>query len=65
MYIGVCTINVVIPAAVAAVMGVETWEDAGKIAEKGGFITAAIPGAKDTAREVAKTAIRLMQDLNF
>jgi len=65
MYIGVCTINVVVPAAMAAVMGVETWEDAGKIAEKGGFITAAIPGAKDTAREVAKTALRMMQDLNF
>ncbi len=34
MYIGNCTINVVVPAAMAAVMGVETWEDAGKIAEK-------------------------------
>jgi len=56
---------VVVPAAVAAVMGVQNWEDAGKIAEKGGFITAAIPGAKDTAREVAKTAIKMMQDFNF
>ncbi|WP_347489827.1 hypothetical protein [Desulfoscipio sp. XC116] len=65
MYIGVCTINVVVPAAMAAAMGVETWEDAGKIAEKGGYITAAIPGAKDSAREVAKAAIRMMQDLNF
>lgn len=65
MYIGVCTINVVVPAAMAAVMGVETWEDAGKIAEKGGILTAAIPGGKDTAREVAKTAVKMMQDLNF
>lgn len=65
MYIGNCTINVVVPAATAAVMGVETWEDAGKIAEKGGSVTAAIPGAKETAREVAKTALKMMQDFDF
>jgi len=63
MYVGCCTINVVVPAAVAAAMGKYTWKDAGKVAEKGARITAAIPGAKDTAREVARLAVRIMKDL--
>ncbi|MBC7248839.1 MAG: hypothetical protein H5T62_01015 [Anaerolineae bacterium] len=63
MYVGCCTINVVVPAAVAAAMGKYTWKDAGKVAEKGAKITAAIPGAKDTAREVARLAVRIMKDL--
>jgi len=63
MYIGCCTINIVIPAAIAATMGKYTWKDAGKVAEKGAKITAAIPGAKETAREVARLAVRIMKDL--
>lgn len=63
MYVGCCTVNVVIPAAVAATSGKMGWKDAGKCAEKGACITNAIPGAKDTAREVAKLAIRLMKDM--
>lgn len=63
MYIGCCTINIVVPAAVAAVMGVETWEDAGKKAEKGAKITAAIPGAKETARDVARLSMRIFNEL--
>ncbi len=63
MYVGCCTINVVVPAAVAAAMGKYGWKDAGKIAEKGAKITAAIPGAKVTAREVARLAVRIMKDL--
>ena len=55
--------NVVIPAAVAAAMGKHTWEDAGKLAEKGAYITRAIPGSKDKAREVSKLAVRIMKDL--
>jgi hypothetical protein len=63
MYIGCCTVNIVIPAAVAAAAGKMGWKDAGKCAEKGACITNAIPGAKDTAREVAKFAERLMKDM--
>ncbi|MCF7935666.1 MAG: hypothetical protein K9L28_04930 [Synergistales bacterium] len=63
MYIGCCTVNVVIPAAVAATSGKMGWKDAGKYAEKGASITNAIPGAKDKAREVARLAVRLMQDM--
>jgi len=62
MYIGCCTANIVIPAAVAATAGKMSWEDAGKRAAKGARITNAIPGAKDKAREVAKFAERLMKD---
>ncbi|KUO65962.1 MAG: hypothetical protein APF84_01500 [Gracilibacter sp. BRH_c7a] len=65
MYIGCCTINIVVPAAVAAVMGVASWEDAGKMAEQGAKLTAAIPGGKESAREVAKEALRIMKELKF
>ena len=62
-YIGCCTLNVVVPAAVAAAMGKYGWKDAGKVAEKGAKISSAIPGSKETAREVAKLAVRIMKDL--
>jgi len=62
-YIGCCTLNVVVPAAVAATMGKYGWKDAGKVAEKGAKITSAIPGSKNTAREVARLAVRIMKDL--
>lgn len=63
MYVGCCTIDAVIPAVVAAAMGKYSWKDAGKKAEKAAKITCSIPGAKDTAREVARLAIRIMKDL--
>lgn len=63
MYVGCCTIDAVVPAVVAAAMGKYTWKDAGKKAEKGAGITCSIPGAKNTAREVARLAVRIMQDL--
>ena len=63
MYVGCCTIDAVVPAVVAATMGKHTWKDAGKIAEKAATITCSIPGAKDTAREVARLAMRIMKDL--
>jgi len=63
MYVGCCTIDAVIPAVVAAAMGKYTWKDAGKKAEKAARITCSIPGAKDTAREVARLAVRILKDL--
>ena len=63
MYVGCCTIDAVVPAVVAAAMGKYTWKDAGKIAEKSATITCSIPGAKNTAREVARLAVRIMKDL--
>ncbi len=63
MYVGCCTIDAVIPAVVAAAMGKYSWKDAGKKAEKGANITCSIPGAKNTAREVARLAVRMMEDL--
>lgn len=63
MYVGCCTIDAVIPAVVAAAMGKYSWKDAGKKAEKGANITCSIPGAKNTAREVARLAVRIMEDL--
>jgi hypothetical protein len=63
MYVGCCTIDAVVPATVAAAMGKYTWKDAGKLAEKGASITCSIPGAKATAREVARLAVRIMKDL--
>ena len=63
MYVGCCTIDAVVPAVVAAAMGKYTWKDAGKKAEKAAKITCSIPGAKDTAREVGRLALRIMKDL--
>lgn len=63
MYVGCCTIDAVVPAVVAAAMGKYTWKDAGKKAEQGANITCSIPGAKGTAREVARLAVRIMKDL--
>ena len=56
-YSGHTIINITVPAAVGAAMGKYTWKDAGKMAEKGAYITGAIPGAKDIARKVAKLAV--------
>ena len=63
MYVGCCTIDAVVPAVTAAAMGKHTWKDAGKIAEKAAKITCSIPGAKGTAREVGRLAVRILKDL--
>jgi methylthioribose-1-phosphate isomerase len=55
MYIGHTIINVTVPATVAALTGaVEA--DAAKDAEEGAYLTRAIPGGKDRAREVITVA---------
>ena len=62
MYVGHSVINLVVPAAVAASMGLMSWKDAGSQAEEYAAHTRAIPGGKQKAREVARLAVRLMQD---
>ena len=61
-YVGHTIINVVVPAAIAATMGIYSWKDAGKQAEKVAHQTRSIPGAKEKAREVARLAVRMMED---
>lgn len=54
-YIGHTIINVTVPAAVAAILGMDE-NEAAKKAENGAYLTRAIPGARNNAKEVAKLA---------
>jgi hypothetical protein len=57
-------INITVPAAVAAAMKVAEPKEAAKLAEKGGKAgTAAIPGAREKAFDVAKLAVRIMDSM--
>jgi len=52
-------INVTVPAAMAAVMGLMSSVEAAERAEKAAFITAAFPGALMRATEAAERAVRI------
>jgi hypothetical protein len=54
-------INVTVPAAVAAAMGIMAPQQAAEVAEKACFITAGIPGARERAEQVARLAARIVQ----
>ncbi len=54
-------INVTVPAAVAAAMGIMSPQQAAEVAEKACFITAGIPGARERAEQVARLAVRIAQ----
>jgi hypothetical protein len=54
-YIGHTILNITVPAAVAAQLGMDPAE-AAKKAAKGAYLTNAIPGGKETAERVAKIA---------
>jgi len=54
-------INVTIPAAVAAAMGKLTPEEAGKIAQRAGFVSSGIPGSNVNAEAAAKLALQVMK----
>jgi methylthioribose-1-phosphate isomerase len=58
MYIGHTIINVTVPAAVAAVRGADG-AAAAKEAERGAYLTRAIPGGADRAAEVSSVATRI------
>ena len=53
------TMNIILPAAVAAIMGVETPEKAGEIVNEASVITASIPGSKIRAQKAAEQAVRI------
>lgn len=61
-YIGHTIINVTVPAAVAAILGLDP-KEAAKAAERGAYLTRAIPGAKENAKEVARIAKKIYEAL--
>jgi hypothetical protein len=54
-------INVTVPAAVAAAMGMLTPEEAGQLAQRAGFVSSGIPGSNVNAEAAAKLAIEVMR----
>ena len=54
-YIGHTIINITVPAAVAAIRGMDP-KEAAKLAERGAYLTRAIPGGRANAQEVARIA---------
>ena len=54
-YIGHTIINITVPAAVAAILGMDE-NEAAKKAENGAYLTRAIPDGKNNAKEVARLA---------
>ncbi len=56
-------LNITIPAAVASAMGMYSPQESARIAESGGFISTAIPGARERAEKVASLAARMVNQL--
>ena len=61
MLMGNTIMNVTVPAAVAAAMGVLSPEEAAKVASDNAPLTTGIPGAKLRAELVADLAVRIME----
>jgi len=53
-------INVTVPAAVAAAMGLHTPEEAGVIAQRAGFVSSGIPGSNVNAEAAGRLALDMM-----
>ncbi|MFB0563867.1 MAG: hypothetical protein ACETWM_21930 [Candidatus Lokiarchaeia archaeon] len=62
MYSGNSILNIVVPAAMAACMGMDE-KEAARQAKQGAYINNTVPGASKRAREVARRAKRLMKEL--
>ncbi len=54
-------INVTVPAAVAAAMGLHDPDEAGAIAQRAGFVSSGIPGSNVNAAAAARLALQVMQ----
>jgi methylthioribose-1-phosphate isomerase len=63
-YIGFSIMNITVPAAIAAALGQDP-KEAAKSAEKGAYLSCAIPGARDNAFKVAKLAKELSEWLKM
>ncbi|RJP21144.1 MAG: hypothetical protein C4520_10535 [Candidatus Abyssobacteria bacterium SURF_5] len=57
-------LNITVPAAVAAAMGMHSPAEAARLAEAGSFISTAIPGARERAEKVALLAQRMTAQLD-
>jgi len=53
--------NVTVPAAVAAAMGMMTPQEAGKVAQRAAFVSSGIPGSNVNAEAAAKLATMVME----
>jgi hypothetical protein len=54
-------INVTVPAAVAAAMGLHSPEEAGRIAQRAGFVSSGIPGSNVNAEAAARVALSVLE----
>jgi hypothetical protein len=55
-------INLIVPAAVAAAMGISTPEDIARKVAAGAYISSAIPGGIQRSKEVAMRAVKIMSE---
>lgn len=56
-------VNIVVPAAVAGAMGIDDIDTIAKKATRGAYVTSAIPGGIERARDVAKRAATIVKDM--
>lgn len=56
--------NIVVPAAVAGAMGIDDIDTIAKKATRGAYVTSAIPGGIERARDVAKRAATIVKDMS-
>lgn len=57
-------VNIIVPAAVGGAMGREDIETVAKKATRGAYVSSAIPGGLERAKDVAKRASKIIDQLN-